>query len=91
MTVSYIDISIVNINARQQWQQRLCVPAGATIHQALNQAQFFNHFPELSPQNLILGVFGIKKMLSDVLKAGDRIEIYQPLLCDPKKARRERV
>lgn len=91
MVENQISVSIVNLNAHQQWQQHLTVPAGTTIHQALNQAQLFKHFAELSPQNVMLGIFGIRKMLSDVLKEGDRVEIYQPLLCDAKKARRERV
>ncbi len=38
-----------------------------------------------------IGVFGQRKPLDTVLKAGDRIEIYEPLLMDPKEARRLRA
>lgn len=84
-------IQVVYLRPDQQWHNAFIVNLGCTIHQALNQLDFFSLFPELSVRNIELGVFGIKKLLSDVLKPGDRIEIYRPLLCDPKKARRERV
>ncbi len=86
-----IKIEIAYLKPDQQWQHSLTVNLGCTIHQALNQISFFTLFPELTVHNIELGVFGLKKQLSDVLKPCDRIEIYRPLLCDPKKARRERV
>jgi len=85
-----INIQIVYLKPGQQWQQSLTVNLGCTIHQALNQVDFFKLFQELTVNNIELGVFGIKKQLSDVLKSDDRIEIYRPLICDPKKARLER-
>lgn len=47
----------------------------------------------LEPQTLAghVGLFGKQKPLDTVLKAGDRIEIYDPLLLDPKEARRLRA
>ena len=86
-----IQIEITYLKPGQQWLQSLTVKAGFTIHQALNQIDFFKLFPELTVQTIELGIFGLKKQLSDVLKPGDRIEIYRPLRCDPKQARRARV
>ena len=45
----------------------------------------FNHF------DFAWGVFGKKKPLTTELQAGDRIEIYQNLQCDPKEMRRLRA
>ncbi|MBP9729155.1 MAG: RnfH family protein [Gammaproteobacteria bacterium] len=47
----------------------------------------------LEPETLAghVGLFGKQKPLNTVLKAGDRIEIYDPLLLDPKEARRLRA
>lgn len=84
-------IDIAYLKPEQQWLQSVTVNLGCTLHQALNQADVFRLFPELTVETIDAGVFGLKKQLSDVLKPGDRIEIYRPLLCDPKKARRERV
>lgn len=86
-----ITISIANLTPEGQWKKTLSVTLGGTIHQALNQANFFEQFPELTVHNIELGIFGIKKQLSDVLKPNDRIEIYRPLICDPKKARIKRM
>lgn len=84
-------IEIAYLKPGQQWLQAFIVNLGYTIHQALNHANIFGLFPELTVLTIDLGVFGLKKQLSDVLKPGDRIEIYRPLLCDPKKARREKA
>jgi putative ubiquitin-RnfH superfamily antitoxin RatB of RatAB toxin-antitoxin module len=49
------------------------------------------HFPEIDLAGCALGVFG--KVVADdyELMEGDRIEIYRPLLADPKEVRRERA
>ncbi len=59
---------------------------GTTIADVLAQRGF-------EMQTLIgrVGIFGKPKPLDTVLKAGDRIEIYDPLLLDPKEARRLRA
>ena len=85
-----MSIAIAYATPAQQWQQKFTVPMGCTIHQALNYADFFTQFTELTPETIVLGVYGMKKVLSDVLKPGDRIEVYRPLICDPKQARRDR-
>ena len=89
--VKEMTVEIAYLKPGQVWLQPLTVAIGCTIHQALNQIDFFTLFPELNVRNIDLGIFGLKKQLSDVLRPGDRIEIYRPLLCDPKQSRRERV
>ena len=48
-------------------------------------------FPEIDPEHCDLGVFG--KSIADnfELSDGDRIEIYRPLMADPKEVRRQRA
>lgn len=50
-------------------------------------------FPEIDFDKVDMGVFGkvVRKPLEQELKAGDRIEIYRPLLIDPKQARLNRA
>lgn len=86
-----MEITLAYLQPNAQWLQSVTVNLGCTIHQVLNQINFFSLFPELNVRDIDLGVFGIKKQLSDVLKPNDRIEIYRPLLCNPKQARRERT
>jgi putative ubiquitin-RnfH superfamily antitoxin RatB of RatAB toxin-antitoxin module len=65
----------------------LHLPASATIRAALAAAG-------LSDEKIataVVGVFGRRRELHESLAAGDRIELYRPLLADPKQARRTRV
>ena len=69
---------------------------GTTILEALkafSTEQLALPLKMLEPQMLAghVGLFGKQKPLNTVLKAGDRIEIYDPLLLDPKEARRLRA
>jgi len=47
-------------------------------------------YPEIDAAAIAVGIFGKQVSLQTLLRAGDRIEIYRPLLADPKSARRLR-
>ncbi len=67
------------------------VAAGTTIRDAVRQSGIDQHFPEIDLQNSDLGVFS-KAVTDDYeLSNGDRIEIYRPLIADPKEIRRQRA
>jgi putative ubiquitin-RnfH superfamily antitoxin RatB of RatAB toxin-antitoxin module len=59
-------------------------PAGSTVLEALKVAN-------VDLKNLTVGVWSRSIKPSQLLKAGDRVECYMPLLADPKDARRARV
>ena len=63
----------------------------ATRGQSCWVAASTRHFPEIDLAGCELGVFG--KVVADdyELMEGDRIEIYRPLMADPKEVRRERA
>ena len=69
------------------------VELGATALQVIKQSGICDHFPEINSDTAIMGNFGQK--LSNpaeyAVKAGDRIEIYCPLIADPKKIRQLRA
>jgi putative ubiquitin-RnfH superfamily antitoxin RatB of RatAB toxin-antitoxin module len=58
------------------------LPAGATVHDALVASGLEGH---------AFGVFGKRVALDQPLADGDRVEIYRPLVIDPKEARRRRA
>lgn len=58
--------------------------------QALERCSIFSEFPELQLAPLLLGIWGKRASLNQVLQEHDRIEIYRRLKVDPKVARRER-
>lgn len=66
------------------------LPPGATVLQALQACGLQAAFPDLDVRSATVGVWGRKARLEQVLREGDRVEIYRPLKVDPKLARRER-
>jgi uncharacterized protein len=67
------------------------VPEGATLEQAIRSAKIQERFPEIQLETAKIGVFGKLSKLSAIARAGDRVEIYRPLLADPKAVRKKRA
>jgi putative ubiquitin-RnfH superfamily antitoxin RatB of RatAB toxin-antitoxin module len=67
----------------------LCLPAGATVAEALAAAQ--QQFGVTRVDAQAVGIFGQLCALDHVPAEGDRIELYRPLAADPRAARRARL
>ncbi|TVP61994.1 MAG: RnfH family protein [Halomonadaceae bacterium] len=69
------------------------LPAGSTVHEAVLQSGIMEQFPEIDLATQAMGIFGqgVKDPASHLLKEGDRVEIYRPLIIDPKQARADRA
>lgn len=67
------------------------VAAGTAVRDAVKQSGIDQHFPEIDLQNCDLGVFSKAVAADYELRDGDRIEIYRPLIADPKEIRRQRA
>ena len=67
------------------------LPAGATLAQAIEASGILQRFPQIDLATQKVGVFGKLKPLDTVLADHDRVEIYRPLLVDPKVSRQRRV
>ncbi|GAB0109673.1 RnfH family protein [Pseudoalteromonas distincta] len=67
------------------------VPQGTTAEQGVIQSGIIEKCPEIDPTALTLGVWNRTVKANYELKEGDRIEIYRPLIADPKDARRKRA
>lgn len=86
-----LNIEVVYAKPDEQTSVRLSLPPGTTAEQAVQRSGLLTLYPEIDPMNLKLGVFGVACQFETVLKDGDRVEIYRPLLNDPKTARRQRA
>jgi putative ubiquitin-RnfH superfamily antitoxin RatB of RatAB toxin-antitoxin module len=78
---------------REVKQHELQVTKGTTVAQAIEQSGLLNECPDINLRDstaFLVGIWGRKTTLNHVLRDLDRIEIYRPLLVDPKVARRER-
>lgn len=67
------------------------LPEGATVRQALDASGILTRYPQIDLAQQKVGVFGKLKPLDAVLADHDRVEIYRPLMVDPKAARQRRV
>ena len=75
---------------RQVVQISLTTNGTCTVLQALQQSGLLERFPEIDSHQTVLGVWGRQVALHHQLRDHDRVEVYRPLLVDPKLARRER-
>jgi len=69
----------------------LHVPVGTTLGEAIALSGMLKRYPDINLLKNKVGVFGKVRELDYVLKQGDRVEIYRPLIADPKEARRRRA
>jgi putative ubiquitin-RnfH superfamily antitoxin RatB of RatAB toxin-antitoxin module len=90
-TSQKIDIEVVLAMPEHQVLVSVELDQGATIADAIEQSAILEAFVgfELDPAKV--GIFGRKAAMSDVLRNGDRVEIYRPLIADPKESRRQRA
>lgn len=86
-----IKIEIAYGTADKQFLQELEVSDGTTAREAVLQSCLLIEFPEADIHHAPLGIFGKVVKDSTILREKDRVEIYRPLLIDPKDARRKRV
>ena len=91
MAHAEFEIEVVYALPAAQTLVCLRVSAGATVEQALTQSGLLARYPALDLATARVGVFGKIVTLDTLLRAGDRVEIYRPLLIEPKEARRRRV
>ncbi len=69
------------------------VEEGCTAFEAAQRSGIARHFPGLDLEQVDMGVFSrvVAKPREEKLREGDRIEIYRPLIADPKEARKARA
>lgn len=86
-----LEVQVVYARAAGQVVEVLHVPPGTTVGDALKRSELPARFPEIAARGYDVGIFGRRVDPSTVLRQFDRIEIYRPLIADPKQARRMRT
>jgi len=76
---------------RRQLILELGVDEGTTAEQAIRASGILEQFPEIDLKSSKVGIFGKPCKLTDTLNNGDRIELYRPLIADPKEIRKQRA
>ena len=93
-----IKVEVAYATPERQLIVPLKVPLGTTALEAVRQSKIAAEFSEIDIDKDPMGIFS--KLLDGkgrptpdeyVMSAGDRVEIYRPLLIDPKAARLDRA
>lgn len=69
----------------------LTLPEGATVEQAIRASGILTRYPEIDLARNKVGIYAKLTKLDAVLRDRDRVEIYRPLIADPKEVRKQRA
>lgn len=86
-----IPVEVAYALPERQLVLKLEMAPDATLEQAIHASGILEKFPEIDLASNKVGVFGKLAKLNDRLHAGDRVEIYRPLIADPKEVRKKRA
>jgi putative ubiquitin-RnfH superfamily antitoxin RatB of RatAB toxin-antitoxin module len=86
-----VEVEVAYANPEQQLIVTLTMPEGTSVEDAIKASGLLDYFPEIVMSELNAGIFGEVCKLDQPVGQADRIEIYRPLIHDPKEARRQRA
>lgn len=86
-----INVEVVYALPHEQVLLKLRLPQGATVADAVGASGIAEKHPEIDVARNKLGIFGKLTKADAVLRDKDRVEIYRPLIADPKEIRRKRA
>lgn len=89
--VKMITVEVAYARPDKQVILKVSVPENATLEVAMRASGILEQFPEIDLDQNKVGIFGKLAKRDGPLRPGDRVEIYRPLVADPKQARRERA
>ena len=70
---------------------RLSMPEGSTVLQAVEASGLLAKHPEIDVRKNKFGIYAKLAKADSVLRDRDRVEIYRPLIADPKEVRKQRA
>ena len=91
MSESTICVDVIYALPTRQDVVSLQLPTGGTVQQAIEQSRLLVKYPDIDLTKNKVGVFAKLVKLDSTLRDRDRIEIYRPLIADPKEVRKKRA
>jgi len=91
MSDKKIQIEVVYALPYEQLLLKLEVPLQTTIAQAVKLSGLMEKYPEIDLEKNKFGLYGKLSKADVVLREKDRVEIYRPLIADPKEVRKKRA
>ena len=86
-----ISVEVAYALPQKQYLQRVTLDEGATIEQAIQASGLLTLRDDIDLAKNKVGIYSRPAKLDDVVHDGDRVEIYRPLIADPKELRRQRA
>ena len=86
-----LSVEVAYVNDRQSSLLELNVSDGTTVAEAIKLSGILQQCPEIDLGKNKVGIYSRVCGLDESVRDGDRIEIYRPLLADPKDSRRKRA
>lgn len=91
MSAASVSVEVVYALPAQQPLTRVQLPEGATVEDAIRASGMLDAFPEIDLARNKVGIFSKLVKLDEKVRDRDRVEIYRPLIADPKEVRRKRA
>ena len=86
-----ITVEIVYALPEKQYLRSVTLEEGATVEQAIKASGLLSLRKDIDLATNKVGIFSRPVKLGDAVQDGDRVEIYRPLIADPKEMRRQRA
>ena len=86
-----MQVSIAYAEPGQPFWQFVEVADGSTAQQAIERSGILTRYPHLNLKKNRIGIFGKMTKLTVPLEAGDRVEIYRPIIVDPKTVPQRKI
>ena len=86
-----ITVEVAYALPEKQYLQKVTLDAGSTVEQAIIASGLLTLRTDISLDKNKVGIYSRPVKLQDEVQDGDRVEIYRPLIADPKALRRQRA
>lgn len=86
-----IQIEVAYARPERQEIVELKLPAGSSVQQAVEASGLLQRYPEIELAKAKVGIYGKLARLDTALRDKDRVEVYRPLIADPKEVRKQRA
>lgn len=91
MSGKLINIEVAYALPTKQTIVDIAIKEGTTVEDAIKASNILEQFPDIDLHSTKVGIWSRVVKLRDTLNDGDRIEIYRPLIADPKEIRKRRA
>lgn len=86
-----LKVAVAYVGPETQVLRPMEVRPGTTVGAAINASGVLEQCPEIDLGRYRVGIFGKLVALDQTLEDGDRVEVYRPLIADPKETRKRRA